>query len=338
MSGWLERGAEIGLEVRLGGQLVSADEVVWSAGPATATEFLSGNRARLLEVGSLELTATVGDRSGSRTIDVVLPPQILFDDRVGGNRDIYMTRLDGSDLVRLTEDPADDSDPTAGGGWTVFSSLRDGNAELYALQDGMTGAQRLTETASDERQPALSRGGTQLAFARSEGGGNRIWTRPLGGGPEDRVTDGLLAESGIEASPSWDPQAERLVLMSTADGNADIWSVSADGAAASLVVGTAQAEVEPAWHPDEDRVVFAATIPGEDPELFLADLAEGTTTRLTTRPGTEGQPAWLPDGRIVFTIWTESGTGLMWLDPAEPDVAYSIPVSGPLPQNPTGVH
>jgi Tol biopolymer transport system component len=46
--------------------------------------------------------------------------------------------------------------------------------------------------------------------------------------------------------------------------------------------------------------------------------------QLTNRPGSDGEPAWLPDGRLVFTSWVGGVPALRWLDPDEPDVVYEI--------------
>ena len=338
MAGWLERGATVELELRSGGEPVAPHRVTWTAEPASAAEFLAGGFARLLQTGPLEITARVVDREVTGSLTVALPPFILFDDRVSGNRDIFRVRLDGSDRDRITEDPADDADPTAGGGEVVFSSLREGNAELYRIGAGDTAIRLTTTPDADERQPALSRDGSHLAFTRASDGTERVWTRSMSTGDELRVTDGLAAESTIEVSPSWSPAADRLVLTSIARGEADIWTVGATGSDASLLVGSVTAEVEPAWHPTEEKVVYAAVIEGGDTELFAADLVEGTVTRLTDRSGPDGQPAWLSDGRIVFTAWTESGTALMWLDPADPDLIQAIPLQNGEPRNPFGIY
>lgn len=338
VSGWLERGATVRLDVRSGGDPVAPGRVTWSAEPASAAEFLAGGLARLLQTGRLEITARVDDREATNSLTVALPPYILFDDRVAGNRDIFRVRLDGTDRERITEDPADDADPTAGGGDVVFSSLRDGNAELYRIATGDIATRLTTTPDADERQPALSRDGAHLAFARAGEGTERVWTRSmLSSDDELRVTDGLDAESTIEVSPSWSPSTDRLVLTSIARGEADVWTVAATGSEASLLVGSGTAEVEPAWHPTEEKVAYAAVVVGGDTELFVADLAEGIA-RLTSRSGPDGQPAWLPDGRIVFTAWTGSGTALMWLDPADPELLHEIPLQDGEPRNPFGIY
>src|SRR2546428_10093813 len=87
---------------------------------------------------------------------VVPPPVIVFDWLRNGNRDIYRAALDGKDTVRLTSDPGDDQHPTERAGTVVFTSYRDGHAQLYAVPATRGAERRLTTSAANETQPALS--------------------------------------------------------------------------------------------------------------------------------------------------------------------------------------
>lgn len=51
----------------------------------------------------------------------------------------------------------------------------------------------------------------------------------------------------------------------------------------------------------EELILFESNREG-DPELYLFNTADSSTTRLTNSPGADTQPAWSPDGsRVVFT-------------------------------------
>src|SRR5205807_5891481 len=86
--------------------------------------------------------------TASEAPNVAAPPAIVFDWMRNGNRDIYRAALDGRDVVRLTSDPGDDQHPTERAGAVVFTSYRDGHAQLYAVAaTGGGTARRLTNTA-----------------------------------------------------------------------------------------------------------------------------------------------------------------------------------------------
>src|SRR5690606_31015177 len=128
-----------------------------------------GDTLRLDRAGSIRVTAEAGELAGAVELDVAVPPMILFDMVVDGNRDLYRGALDGRDLERLTTHPAADYDPTIAGDLVVFVSERDGNKELYSLTLGGGAEQRLTHTAISDVYPALSPDGKRLAFARGSG-------------------------------------------------------------------------------------------------------------------------------------------------------------------------
>lgn len=102
------------------------------------------------------------------------------------NSDIFLMRSDGTQLHRLTQSQGTHTKlgEEHGPAWTpdgktiVFVSNRDGNFELYSINDDGAGERRLTRTEADEDMPRLSRDGKRLVFAA----GRRIWTMALDGG------------------------------------------------------------------------------------------------------------------------------------------------------------
>ena len=77
--------------------------------------------------------------------------------------------------------------------------------------------------------------------------------------------------------------------------------------------GTSGADVEPAWSPDGADIVFASSRSGPT-ELYLLHLANGHVAQLTHAGGTNGQPTWTTDGRVVYTSWAGSVPSLHWID------------------------
>lgn len=87
--------------------------------------------------------------------------KIVFASNQDGNFEIYTMNSDGTDLTRLTFNPAIDSYPawSPGGRKIAFASYRDGNYEIYVMNSNGTDVVRLTNnTASD-----ISRRGLQMA-------------------------------------------------------------------------------------------------------------------------------------------------------------------------------
>jgi tetratricopeptide (TPR) repeat protein/pSer/pThr/pTyr-binding forkhead associated (FHA) protein len=75
---------------------------------------------------------------------------------------------------QLTEVP-EDTAPAAYGGRIAFMSTRDGNWELYIMNDDGSGVTRLTNNAANDGLPTWSPDGRTIAFVSDQGGPWAIW-------------------------------------------------------------------------------------------------------------------------------------------------------------------
>ncbi|HWV55869.1 MAG TPA: hypothetical protein VNZ57_00230 [Longimicrobiales bacterium] len=346
VNGRLERGMVIDVSATLDGGTVPG-AVTWSSSPSNAVEFPAPGRALLKVSGAVQIRATTPDAAGQLTVQVSAPPVLVFDMRKNGNRDIYRASLDGQDLARLTNHVLDDLSPTAVGGTVVFTGYRPVQvagdavavtiADLYSIPLAGGSATRMTVTGDAEQEPALSPNGQRLAFTRTGGDpATKVWVSGANGSGAGRATPAVGFAGSTETSPSWAPDNERLVYMSTHDGSANLYILNvAAGTITPLLTDAFSSFVEPAWSPDGKWIAFASNQDGPT-NLYRVHVDTREVERLTNRAGTDGQPAWLPDGRIVFTSWFGNTTRLRWLDPADPQRVFDVPLDGD-PQNPAGV-
>lgn len=336
-TGRLERGSVIVVNASRGGTGIAPGEVTWSVEPAGAGEVLGNGQIRLRTAGAVEIRAEWDLSTGALPLTVAVPPIVVFDMSVGGNRDIYSVALDGGDLTRLTDTVAVDNDPSVAAGRVVFVSVRSGNSELYSMPLAGGAATRLTTTPGrTESTPALSPDGTRMAYGYDISGVSRIWTANANGTGAAAFTGSLGFAGSPETAPSWHPTANRLVFVGTGNGSADLWDLSAGGTA-SVLVGGDSAEVDPAWSPDGSVVAFASTREG-DPAIFTVRLSDRLVTRLSSRTGAEAEPSWTADGRLVYVEFSAgSVTRMVWIDPASPATVHEIPVTGGFPRRPSVV-
>lgn len=336
--GRVERGSTVTLSATREGQAIPAGEIAWSVLPVDAAEVLPGGQLRLLIEGGLTVNAAYDGSTGSEELQVALPPTVVFDMTVSGNRDIYRVALDGGDFARLTQETSEDRDPTVAGNNVVFVSFRAGNAELYSLPLAGGAATRITTTTRSESAPALSPNGQRLAYGYDVSGVARIWTANANGTDAAAATTGLGFDGSPETSPTWAPTGNRFAFVSTADGTADVWAL-VPGQAPNVLAGGDSADVDPSWSADGQQVAFASTREG-DAAIFTVRLSSGQMTKLSTRVGTEAEPAWTADGRLVYVEFTPASGGsgaitrLVWIDPADPATIHPIPVTGLTPRRP----
>jgi hypothetical protein len=326
-SGRLERGLLVTVTTAEDGQPLPAGEVTLTVSPADAAQVVDGATLRLLRAGEIEVRATAGDRTGTTRLTVEPPPTVVFDMSAAGNRDIYKVALDGGDFMRLTTDPSDERDASTGGGTVTFVTFRHGNGELYSISLAGGAETRVTTSTRSESAPALSADGTRLAYATDPSGVAKVWTAQSSGAGAAQAAPNFGFGGSPETSPSWAPSGSRLAFVGTATGTADIYQLTLGGEP-QLIVGGTTAEVDPAWSPDDKWVAFASTREG-DPAIFVVRLSDGAVTRLSSRTGTEAEPSWTKDGRLVYTEFTGTDqTRLVWIDPAAPQTVNPIPLQG----------
>ena len=93
-------------------------------------------------------------------------PYIAFSSKRSGNYDIYMMDINGKNLQKLTDHPADEFAPTFSpdGRRMAYVSDRDGNLEIYVMNLKTKVSNRLTNHPGRDSSPAWSPDGRWIAF------------------------------------------------------------------------------------------------------------------------------------------------------------------------------
>jgi len=159
------------------------------------------------------------------------------------NSEILVMDADGSNVVRLTINSAQDSAPawSPDGTKIAFTSNRFGNLELLVMNaDGSGTPTRLTNDPAADIDPSWSPDGTRLAFTTNRDGNFEIYSIDINTGVQTRLTN----RPGNDTEPSWGANGKILfssVLAGT--GNRYVHVMNADG---SNIVVLAQG-VWPDW-------------------------------------------------------------------------------------------
>ena len=189
--------------------------------------------------------------------------QIAFSSNRDGNFEIYTMNDDGSDVTRLTEDDANDFDPSwsPDGDKIAFVSFRDGpnNMEIYVMDADGSDETRLTETDSGDldREPSWSPDGEKIAFISDRdvdlppdeiGDEAAVFTMDADdGGDVDRLTDNDVS---LGSHPTWSPDGEKIAFSSDRedDQNVDIYEMDADdGSDVTRLTEDDEEDTEPDW-------------------------------------------------------------------------------------------
>lgn len=192
--------------------------------------------------------------------------------------DLFSAAADGSDVRRLTETPGYDAEATVSrdGKTIVFTSVRDGDLEIYTMGVDGTGLLRLTHEPGYDGGAFFSPDGQRIVYRREA---------PAGDGALARYRE-LLAE-GLYAP-----------------GVLEIWVMDRDGGHKRQVTRLGVASFAPYFHPDNRRIIFSSNHPdakSRNFDLYLVRDDGGDLERVTSEPSFDGFPMFSPDGkRLVF--------------------------------------
>lgn len=144
--------------------------------------------------------------------------------------------------------------------WTriVFQSARDGNWEIYSALGNGSSQRRLTWTPEDEGRPRFSPDGMQIAFdADADADGTlELWIMQADGSGRTLLVD----SSGSDYAPAWSVDGTHLVFTSTRNGSPDVFDVSLETGAQSVVAATPLADFDPVFNPTSGELFWIRQI------------------------------------------------------------------------------
>ena len=211
---------------------------------------------------------------------------------------------DGSPAVtRLTNDPAKDWQPTvASDGRLAFVSDRSGSAHVYVQAPGNAPAPVQVWGALEEDRPLFAADG-RLAFgvrSANSGWDAVIYTPGAPWFPLGRPATG-------ELHPAISPDGRFMTYVSDISGNWEIYVIELRRVDPQLTFHLAADRV-PSWSPDGREILFRSDWQGNSDIYVMpsgvgsgqGDPAGEQLRRLTSDPGSDGWPAYSPDGQWIL--------------------------------------
>jgi Tol biopolymer transport system component len=190
--------------------------------------------------------------------------------------DIFLT--DGDELKQLTNTGGYDAEATVSptGDKIVFTSLRDGDPEIYTMNLDGTGQTRLTFEKGYDGGPFFSPDGKKIVFRAS---------RPI---TEEQMIDyNDLVENGLVR-----PSALEIFVMDS------------DGKNIKQITQLGKASFAPFFHPNGKKIIFSTNYNGDNPRdfnLYMINIDGTGLERITYNSSFDGFPMFSPDGKyLVF--------------------------------------
>jgi len=189
--------------------------------------------------------------------------------------DIFKVLRSGGDPVRLTDAPGYDAEATVGpDGRILFTSVRDGDLDIYVMDGDGKNVRRLTHELGYD-------GG---AFFSADG--KKVCYRAAHPGTPEEIADykALLAKGLVRPN--------RL----------DLWIMDADGSNKVRLTNNGAANFCPFFHPSGKKVIFSSNLsePGSrNFDLYMIDIDATNLEQVTFEESFDGFPMFSPDGRSL---------------------------------------
>ncbi len=190
--------------------------------------------------------------------------------------DIFRAHADGSHLVRLTDTPGYDAEATVDPvtGRLVFTSLRDGDLELYTMAADGSDVKRVTNRHGYDGGAFYSHDGSKLV-----------------------LRSGFFADQA--EADLYDDLLQRGYVMPT---KMEITVCKPDGSDFRQVTHNGKANFAPYWHPDDQRILFSSN--QDDPrgrnfEIYMIKEDGSGQEQVTHNPSFDGFPMFSPDGKFL---------------------------------------
>jgi Tol biopolymer transport system component len=192
--------------------------------------------------------------------------------------DIFSQDLKTGDLLQLTTSPGYDAEATISpsGDKIVFTSVRDGDLEIYTMKPDGSEVTRLTHEPGYDGGPFFSPDGQKIVYraGRPENLAALADYRKL-------LSDNLVRPSRME-----------------------IWVMDADGANKRQITDLGCASFAPFFLPSGEKIIFSSNHPepgSREFELWLIDLDGQNLEQVTFSAEFDGFPMFSPDGEsFVF--------------------------------------
>jgi TolB protein len=198
--------------------------------------------------------------------------------------DIFTVKPDGSDLQRLTTRDGYDAEGTISpdGKRIVFTSMRDGDLELYSMDLNGRHMKRLTHELGYDGGAFYSPDGSMICYRAGH---------PETEKEKDEYRK-LLAQNLVKPTKM------------------ELWVMNADGSNKRQVTHNGAANFCPFFTPDGKQLIFSSN--QDDPQgrnfdLYLINLDGTGQEKVTTDPDFDGFPMFSPDGKKL--VWASNRNG-----------------------------
>lgn len=250
---------------------------------------------------------------------------------------IHIANADGSHERQLLAISALDYNASLSpdGQWIVFTSEREGSADLYRSRLDGTSLERLTADPAYDDQASWSPDGSRIVFVSTRRSGRTgIWTLD----PATRTARNITSDEGADFRPSWSPDGQWIAFSSDRGTRIErdlpewehlhrtsIYLIRSNGHGLRRLTDGNQFAGSPRWSHDGKLIVFYQmnvidTHKARDDErqsqvasqIVSVDIETGARREHTSGGGLKVSPQFLDGDRIGYLVKAGANPGIAY--------------------------
>jgi TolB protein len=240
----------------------------------------------------------------------------------GRSSEIASIGMEGGEMHTVTKMGAECLLPaySPSGGEIAFTSFLRGGAELWIVSAGGGRARHVSSRSGMNSGASWYNDGATIALTLSFEGDPEIYKIRASNGD---VVSRLTRSTGSDLSPSLSPDGSQIAFVSDRGGTPQVYVMPASGGSAKRLTFQGNQNTTPRFNPRADKPSIAFT--GRDErgsfDIFVYDLKTGKIDRMTQNQGSNYDPAWSPDGRLLAYASARGGIYVM-----NPDTHHELQI------------
>ncbi len=260
----------------------------------TGTEALNRKMAHI--VSKLIIESFWGAGRGFPTSHIV-----FISDRTGGKgvKEIFAMDYDGENERQLTSSKFLNLTPACSpdGRYLGYTSYKRRNPDLY-IMDLRTGETRLLHASGGQStSPDWSRDSKRLVFTSSsaKSPGTDLYMINADGSGLRRLTH----RRSVDCSASFSWKTDDILFTSNRTGSPQIYRMEVSGVDQSRVRLKGHYNDAASFSPDNRKIAYQSRTRGNAFDIYVYDVDQERSVRITEPRGSNENPAWSPDGRFL---------------------------------------